>query len=97
MNFTIARCGHTVAAEGAPGSMARKACEDRTCGRARCRSGLPKKFTDAECDAYVFLADIQYEIGFVVSLINKSVLDGDGVRHASIIDLAKQHGWREAT
>lgn len=32
MNYTTARCGHLVIAEGAPGSRQRKACERRTCG-----------------------------------------------------------------
>lgn len=55
MNYTTARCGHQIIAEGAPGSSARKACERRTCGKPRCVSGLPAKFTDRECEAYVFM------------------------------------------
>ncbi len=36
MNHTTARCGCSVIAVGAPGSLARRAVESRTCGKPRC-------------------------------------------------------------
>ena len=72
MNTITARCGHSVPAVGTPGSMARRAAESRTCDAPRCRSRLPAKFTDAECEAYCRLQDRQIR-GWLVDMLTKRV------------------------
>lgn len=57
MNHTTASCGCSVIAVGAPGSLARRVQELRSCEKPRCRSGLPDKFTDEECEAWCWLKD----------------------------------------
>lgn len=89
-NYTTARCGHQVIAKGAEGSIARKACEKRTCGADRCESGLPRKFTDRECAAYVWMYDTP---PWTVDLLDKTVRAGDGTKYANLVDFAKHHGW----
>lgn len=90
MNQTQASCGHSVVAVGAPGSMARRAQERRHCGQPRCRSGLPKKFTDAECEAFCHMSDCR--ISFTVDLLDKSAMIHRG-KHAgdytSLIEAAE--------
>lgn len=90
MNHVKARCGHLVPAVGAPGSAARKDCERRTCGSPRCESGLPAKFTDRECAAYVWMWDTP---PWVVDLIDKTVRTGSGTKYANLVEFATHHGW----
>jgi hypothetical protein len=90
MNYTTARCGHQVVAEGAPGSSARKACENRTCDSPRCESMLPAWFTDRECAAYVWM---YAKTPWTVNLLDKTVKTGSGKRYANLIEFAKHHGW----
>ncbi len=90
MNYTTARCGHSVPAVGAEGSLARKACESRTCDLPRCKSGLPSKFTDRECAAYVWMYDKRI---WTVDLLKKTVQTGDGTLYKNLIDFAAAHGW----
>ncbi len=82
MNTTIAKCGCSVTAEGAPGSGARRACEARTCNKPRCRSRLPEKFTDTECEIYCHLHDTGCR-GWLIDLLNKSVVyvDSQDIMH----------------
>lgn len=92
MNHTKASCGHLVIAEGAPNSSARRAQERRTCELPRCKSGLPKKFTDRECAAYVWLHGRGIR-PWVVDLLNKSVCNGRGEMFVSLVEFALHHGW----
>jgi hypothetical protein len=71
MNATTASCGCPVPAVGAPNSSARRAVESRPCDKPRCRSNLPAKFTDAECEAFCLL----HEAGcaFMVDHLTRSV------------------------
>ena len=85
MNHTRASCGHSVIAEGAPGSSARKACERRTCGLPRCRSGLPAKFTQAECEAYCTLLDMGVR-GWTVDRLTKDVLTAEGEKWVGLVE-----------
>lgn len=71
MNTVVAKCGCSVPAVGAPGSSARRACESRTCDKPRCRSGLSRAFTDAECEAYVRLETMGF--AFTVDLVTHDV------------------------
>jgi hypothetical protein len=82
MNMTLAKCGHQVPAEGAPNSMARRACESRPCSLPRCCSGLSAKFTDEECEIYCYLHDTGCR-GWLVDMVNKSVvyIDANDVQH----------------
>lgn len=90
MNTTTARCGHSVPAEGAPNSGARRACEKRTCGNPRCESGLPAKFTDAECEAYCHLHDMGVR-GWMVDLLNKKVHDDTDAEFPSLVAFLTFH------
>lgn len=89
-NYTTARCGHQVIAEGAPGSSALKACEKRTCDRPRCKSGLPDHFTDRECAAEIWMWD---KPKWMVDLDDKTVVTASGKRYANLVEFAKHHGW----
>lgn len=71
MKYTACRCGHLAVAVGAPGSQARREVESRTCARPRCRSELPAKFSDDECEAYCRLWDAGFS--FTVDLLGKGV------------------------
>lgn len=92
MNYTKAFCGHDVIAVGAPGSSARRAAESRHCGEPRCESGLPRKFSDRECAAYVWLRHRGVD-GWSVDLLSKSAMGLRGTIWASVTDLAAEHGW----
>lgn len=90
MNYTTAKCGHSVPAEGAPGSMARRACESRHCGLPRCESRLPAKFSDRECAAYVWMwARLNT---WLVDLLDKTV-NTSKKKYANLIEFAHEHGW----
>lgn len=96
MNKTQACCGHYVIAEGAPGSLARKAQEKRTCGKARCESRLQDNFTDRECEAYVFMMR-KRDVWIGLDCKTKSAVLYGGptaLRFDSLIELAEFHGWR---
>lgn len=98
MNTIKAKCGHYVPAEGAPGSSARKAQEKRTCGNARCESRLPDKFTDRECEAYVWAWEA-YNVStpWAVDLGTKRVTQfkkNKNKHYVSLIEFAEFHGWR---
>jgi hypothetical protein len=96
MNTVKASCGHYVIAEGAPGSSARKAQEKRTCGKARCESRLPDKFTDRECEAYVFMLR-KRDVWIRLDKKTKSVVLYGGpipMRFDNLVELAEFHGWR---
>lgn len=80
METINARCGHPVPAVGTPGSMARRAAMARTCEHPRCQSGLPAKFTDAECAAYVRLSRSRFR-GWTVDYVDKSVAWGGTKSH----------------
>ncbi len=95
MNQTIARCGHPVIAVGAPGSLARQAVEGRHCGLPRCESGLPKKFTDRECAAFVWLRHRGFK-NWSVDMVSKDCRMEKGDRYVTFINLcsaATYHGW----
>lgn len=89
MNYTKASCGCDVIAVGAPGSMARYAVERRPCDKPRCRSRLPEKFSDAECEAYCHLSNRGAR--FLVDLLDKSVIvlrdDDTEIEFASLIEV----------
>jgi hypothetical protein len=90
MTYTRARCGHQVCADGSPGSAARRACESRACGAPRCESGLPTKFTDRECAAYVWLWKLK--VGpWTVDLLTKNVKTPE-TGYANLIEFAQYHG-----
>ena len=89
MNKIKARCGHYVIAEGAPYSSARRAQEARHCGLPRCESNLPKKFTDRECAAYVWMWD---KPPWTVDLLTKRVKTPRN-EYANLIEFAQKHGW----
>lgn len=72
MNHTTASCGCSIPAIGALGSMARRVQELRPCNKPRCRSGLPKKFTDAEREAWCWLTDCGVT-GWTVCYVGKRV------------------------
>ena len=63
-----------------------------TCGSPRCESGLPRKFSDRECEAYVWLLD---KPSWLVDLIDKSVTTPRG-KYANLIQLAQEYGWDDA-
>ncbi len=90
MNYTTARCGHSVPAVGEEGSLARFACERRTCGLPRCQSGLPENFTDRECAAYMWMYD---KPTWTVDLLKKTVRTGKGKTYKNLIEFAAAHGW----
>lgn len=93
MNHTTASCGHPVAAVGAPGSLARRACEARPCDRPRCRSGLSAGFADDECEAYCVLRDAG--LSFSVDLATRGVVvvaRGTDRRYPSLVDARR--AWR---
>jgi hypothetical protein len=90
MNYIKARCGHDVPAVGAPGSMARKAAERRACGLPRCESGLPDKFTDRECAAWVWMWG---RMNWIVDLATKGVVDATERKFPSLIEFAQHYGW----
>lgn len=113
MNTTTARCGHAVPAEGSPNSGARRACEQRTCGKPRCESRLPApKFTDAECEAYCQLHAMGIR-GWLVDLATKMVHDDEEHEFPSLLSfldfhvnagksefgyiMARGHEWRKAS
>lgn len=91
MRLTKAACGHDVPAVGQPGSAARRAQEQRHCGLDRCKSGLPAKFTDEECAAYVWLMDRGIR-PWLVDLLTKQVNAGTK-RYASLVAFARAKGW----
>ena len=91
MNHVTASCGHQVPAEGAPGSMARKAQERRHCGMPRCESGLPAKFSDRECAAYVWMWNQHGP--WLIDVVNKKVWGHDGNWFENLIEFAKHFGW----
>lgn len=72
MNYTTAQCGCPVVAEGAPGSLVRQAQESRHCGKPRCRSRLPPKFSHDEVIAWCYLHDSG--ASFMVDLKTRGVL-----------------------
>lgn len=92
MNHTIASCGCSVISVGAPGSMARRAQERRPCDKPRCRSGLPKKFTDEECEAYCRLLDSGV-MGWIVDLLTKRV-DTHQATYKDLVEFAKAKGMQ---
>lgn len=78
-----AKCGHEIESyRDAP----------RSCGAPRCTSGLPLKFTDRECAAYMWLVD-RGGSGWIVDLLTKKVHDANGREHADLIEKAARHGW----
>lgn len=89
MNHTTASCGHQVPAEGAPGSRARREQEKRHCGLSRCESGLPAKFTDRECAAYVWMWEKTH---WTIDLMTKRV-HLPGKEFPNLIEFAKHFGW----
>jgi hypothetical protein len=92
VNYTTARCGCQVVAVGAPGSLVRRSIESRHCGKPRCESGLPGKFTDRECAAYVWLHHVSY--AWSVDYLDKSATDHiHNERYPSLIELAQSKGW----
>ena len=96
MNHTQASCGCTVVAVGAPGSIARMTQESYSCGKPRCRSRLPDKFTDEECEALCWLQDCR--IRWSVDMITKKARDhttSDPVEYGSLVELAKAKGWKQ--
>lgn len=95
MNTTTASCGCQIPALGAPGSMVRSAIESQHCGKPRCESGLPKKFTDRECAAYVWLLHRGIR-GWSVDMVTKDVLVPKGDSYCtftSLVSAAQHHGW----
>lgn len=52
MNGTQAKCGHTVTAVGAPGSLARMKCETVPCGS--CRDKQPGRWTDCPACGWIY-------------------------------------------
>jgi len=94
VNHTTASCGCSVVAVGAPNSLARRAQEQRTCGKPRCRSGLPKKFTDEECEAWCWIVD--HGIPWSINMINKRAMDptGDPVEYKNLVEFAKAKGMK---
>lgn len=94
MNTTKASCGCTITAVGDPGSMAREAQEKWwNCGKPRCESRLPAKFTDRECAAYVWLHQRCIR-GWVVDMITKKVTCYvQAEDFPSLIEAAQHFGW----
>ena len=90
MNHITAHCGHQVPAEGAPGSRVRREQEKRHCGMPRCESGLPAKFTDRECAAYLWMWT---KPPWTVDLATKAVRMGNGRKFDNLIEFAKHFGW----
>ena len=93
MRRVKAKCGHMVEVYLSCGDAAIKDAERRVCDRARCVSGLPRKFTEQECEAYVWLLDIGTR-GWWVDLKDRSVGHVNGERFASITEFAQSRGWR---
>jgi hypothetical protein len=81
-----------VVAVGADGSYARRAQQQRTCGAARCQSRLPTKFTDEECDAYLFCWDnaSAWTVDYVTKEVTHHWDEHSGVsKYANLIEFAK--------
>lgn len=91
MNQVEASCGHLVPAAGTPNSRVRKAQKRSPCQSPRCQSRLPVKFTDAECEAYVWLIDAGVR-PWLVDLVTKEVNTWSR-KYASLIHFARSKGW----
>lgn len=92
MNHIQASCGHMVPAEGSPGSFARLAAERRHCGKPRCESGLPAKFSDRECTAWAWLKHCYFR-GWSVDLKTREVHTAGGRSYIGLIEYATHCGW----
>lgn len=70
---------------------------NRTTASCRYRSGLPKKFTDEECEAWCWLWDCGIK-GWSVDYADKTVRDHSGSHDGdwlSLVEFAKAMGWRK--
>lgn len=95
MNHTKASCGCSVAAVGSPNSIARRMQESRPCSKSRCRSRLPDKFTDEECEAWCWLWDCKIT-GWLLDWQDKSVrVVGYDWDFPGIVAFAKAKGWKQ--
>lgn len=99
-----ALCGHPVEvpASAKPGGSCERAARGRPCPAPRCQTGLPGKFTDAECDAYhrltsKVIGDRRFPwTAFLVDMVDKSVFansrHGRSTRFPDLVSFARHVG-----